>query len=88
MFSETLRKYPPVPYLDRVCNKTFKINDNLTIEKGVPVFLNVLALHYDENQYPQPHEWRPERTYDLSDNDNRGFTFLPFGDGPRFCIGE
>lgn len=57
-------------------------NEKLTVE-GVPVFLNFLAIHYDEKQFPKPHEWHPERTYNLSDNDNQEFTFLPFGDGPR-----
>ncbi|XP_072936245.1 cytochrome P450 6k1-like [Epargyreus clarus] len=86
--NETLRKYPPVAYLDRQCSKKYKLNDELIIEKGVPVFVNVLAIHYDENIYPEPEKWRPERMNASSDNDNLNFTFLPFGEGPRFCIGK
>ncbi|CAK1599619.1 unnamed protein product [Parnassius mnemosyne] len=86
--SETLRKYPPVPYLDRICNKTYKLNDEVTIEKGTPVFLNIIAIHYDEKIYPEPEQWRPERMNCSADSDNLNFTYLPFGDGPRFCIGK
>nr|DAB41820.1 TPA_inf: cytochrome P450 CYP332A13 [Depressaria pastinacella] len=85
---ETLRKYPTLGYLDRICNEDYKLNDEVTIEKGVPVLVNVLALHYDESVYPEPQEWRPERISASSDSDNLHYTFLPFGEGPRFCIGK
>lgn len=85
---ETLRKYPPVPHIDRVCNKTYKLNDELTIEEDIPVFVNVLAIHRNEKYYPEPDQWRPERMIGVTDNDNLQYTFLPFGDGPRFCIGK
>nr|DAB41787.1 TPA_inf: cytochrome P450 CYP332A1 [Heliothis virescens] len=85
---ETLRKYPPVPHLDRICNKTNKLTDELTVEAGTPVFVNLVAIHYDEDSYPEPEQWRPERFIDSNDSDNHDFTFLPFGEGPRFCIGK
>ncbi|XP_041974729.1 cytochrome P450 6k1-like [Aricia agestis] len=85
---ETLRKYPPVSYLDRKCDRTFTLNDDLTIEAGTPVFLNLLAIHYNENIYPEPKRWNPERFRNVADGDNLNYTFLPFGEGPRFCIGK
>ncbi|CAH2100102.1 unnamed protein product [Euphydryas editha] len=85
---ETLRKHTPVAYLDRLCLKDYKINDNFTIEKGTPVFINVLAIHYNEKYYPEPLKWKPERFLNKSETDNSDFTFLPFGEGPRFCIGK
>nr|DAB41795.1 TPA_inf: cytochrome P450 CYP332A42 [Calycopis cecrops] len=85
---ETMRKYPPVPYLDRLCNKTYKLNDEVTIEKGVPVFVNIMAIHHNKEIYPEPNQWKPERFINVSDGDNLNYTFIPFGDGPRFCIGK
>lgn len=82
-----MRKYPPVAYIDRICNQRYKLNESLTIEKGTPVFINVLAIHYDSNIFPEPEKWLPERMNCSSDSDNLNFTFLPFGEGPRFCIG-
>lgn len=84
---ETLRKYPALAFLDRVCNETYKLNDKVTIEKNTPVYINVIAIHFNEEYYPEPHEWRPERFGITTENDNHDFTFLPFGEGPRFCIG-
>lgn len=86
-FLETLRKYPAVQNLDRVCTKQYKLNDHVTIEKGTPVYVNCVALQYDEKSFPNPQEWRPKRMENVQETDNLQFTFLPFGDGPRFCIG-
>ncbi|XP_050553196.1 cytochrome P450 6l1 [Spodoptera frugiperda] len=85
---ETLRKYPPVAHLDRVCNKAYQLTENLTIEPGTPVYVNVVAIHHNEDYYPEPEEWKPERFINSTDSDNHDFTFLPFGEGPRFCIGK
>lgn len=83
-----MRKYPPFAHLDRICNQDYKLNENVTIEKGTPVFINVLAIQHDKKVYPKPEKWWPERMEGSSDNDNLNFTFLPFGEGPRFCIGK
>nr|ADE05587.1 cytochrome P450 332A4 [Manduca sexta] len=85
---ETLRKYPPTPHLDRCCTKDYQLNDNLLIEAGTPVFVNVIGIHYNEEYYPEPEKWNPERMMNMSDNDNRNYTFIPFGEGPHFCIGK
>ncbi|KAJ0181076.1 hypothetical protein K1T71_003161 [Dendrolimus kikuchii] len=86
---ETLRMYTPVPHIDRLCNKDYKLNDKVTIEAGTPVLVNALAIHYDERHYPDPEQWYPERFSDsMTDSDNLQFSFLPFGEGPRFCIGK
>ncbi|XP_045760427.1 cytochrome P450 6k1-like [Maniola jurtina] len=85
---ETMRKHTPVPYLDRLCQKEYTLNEHVTIERGVPVFINVLAIHYNEKYFPDPEQWRPERFTSYSEGDNLNFTFLPFGEGPRFCIGK
>nr|AWH61658.1 cytochrome P450 [Helicoverpa armigera] len=85
---ETLRKYPPVPHLDRICNKTHQLTDELTVEAGTPVYVNVVAIHYNEDSYPEPEQWRPERFINSNDSDNHDFAFIPFGEGPRFCIGK
>ncbi|XP_023944126.2 cytochrome P450 6k1-like [Bicyclus anynana] len=86
--NETLRKHTPVPHLDRRCQKEYKLNDKVTIEKGLPVFINVLAIHYNEKYYPEPEQWRPERFSTVNEGDNLNYNFLPFGEGPRFCIGK
>ncbi|KAJ2946515.1 hypothetical protein O0L34_g12567 [Tuta absoluta] len=84
---ETLRKHPPVPFLDRMCNKQYEIQ-GVKIEPGVPVLVNVAGIHHDPRYWPEPEKWDPERPCATNDNDNVNYTFLPFGEGPRFCIGK
>ncbi|EFA12854.2 cytochrome P450 6j1 [Tribolium castaneum] len=85
---EVLRKYPVVPFLDRKCNTTYTIPDtNVTIDKDTPIFIPSLALHYDPQYFPNADIFDPER---FSSNNKTGidsFAYLPFGEGPRNCIG-
>jgi len=50
------------------------------------VSLPIYAIHQDEEFYPNPETFDPER---FENQENRNpYTFLPFGVGPRFCIGQ
>ncbi|XP_062548256.1 probable cytochrome P450 6d5 [Armigeres subalbatus] len=82
---ETLRKYPPVAVLNRVCTKEYKIpNSDITIEKGTPIVLQVTAMQHDPQYYPDPMQFKPER---FEDPEVKNKPYFPFGDGPRICIG-
>jgi len=87
---ETLRKYPIVPILNREAARdhTFA-GTNMTIEKGTPIILPVLGLQRDPEIYDNPMEFRPERFLDSTNGNGKGkgLFYLPFGDGPRNCIG-
>lgn len=81
---ETLRKYPIVPMLNRVCTYDYKFsNTNFEIEKGTQVFIPVLGLHRDPKIFENPLEFRPERFINSPNgSDAEGLFYLPFGDGP------
>lgn len=86
---ETLRKYPVLPFLDRTCMADYKIPDSgFVVEKGTPVFIPVFGLHYDPEYFPDPETFDPERFSDENKGSLPPFTYIPFGDGPRNCIGE
>ncbi|KAF5273290.1 hypothetical protein FQR65_LT04712 [Abscondita terminalis] len=86
--NETLRKYPVVPTINRVCNKDYKLpNSNLILSRGTPVFISILGLHNDPQYYPNPQAFNPERFSLDNKNTIIPFTYLPFGAGPRNCIG-
>ncbi|XP_054740137.1 cytochrome P450 6a22-like [Anastrepha obliqua] len=88
VFSETLRKYPIVPHLTREAQADYKTNDpRYTIEKGTMVNIPVYAIHYDPEYYPDPEKFDPERFSDAEIKKRPACTWLPFGDGPRNCIG-
>jgi cytochrome P450 family 6 len=82
---ETLRKYPLLAMLNRECTKDYQIpGTNVTIEKGTAVVISVLGLHRDENVYPNPELYDPERFM----NAHNVEVFYPFGAGPRNCLGD
>ncbi|RZC40767.1 p450 domain containing protein, partial [Asbolus verrucosus] len=87
-FSETLRKYPPLPLLTRTCTKDYTIpNTSIHIKKGVEVGIPVIAIHTDPEYYPDPMRFDPERFSEENKKMRHTFTWIPFGEGPRVCIG-
>ncbi|XP_063243201.1 cytochrome P450 6j1-like isoform X2 [Bacillus rossius redtenbacheri] len=87
--SETLRKYPPATFLDRECLSDFIIpGTQLTIETGTQIMIPVLGIHFDPEIYSEPQKFDPERFSDENKNKIPQYAYLPFGEGPRFCIGK
>ncbi|MDP2494515.1 cytochrome P450 [Shimia thalassica] len=81
---EALRLYPPAGILSR----TAKESDVLCgrdIHPGDTVMLPVYALHRHHDLWKNPNAFDPERFADRKAVDR--YAYLPFGDGPRICIG-
>ncbi|KAK7869522.1 hypothetical protein R5R35_002296 [Gryllus longicercus] len=88
---ETLRMYPPLRSLDRVCTQRYELSlgaGSVQLEPGTPVVVPVHALHHDARFYPQPERWQPERFDEEQRAARPKYTFLPFGEGPRICVGQ
>ncbi|KYN36899.1 Cytochrome P450 6a2 [Trachymyrmex septentrionalis] len=88
IFQETLRKYPPVTFLMRqsIKNYTFE-GTKITLRKGQDVVIPNYALQHDPNIYPDPEVFDPERFSAENIKQRNPMYYLPFGDGPRNCIG-
>ncbi|KAJ9587924.1 hypothetical protein L9F63_018643, partial [Diploptera punctata] len=85
---ETLRKYPPVSFLARECTKEYRIPDtNITVDKGVQIVIPNQALQYDPQYFPEPEKFDPDRFREDVSAKRHRFVYLPFGEGPRICIG-
>jgi cytochrome P450 len=81
---ETLRMYPPAAFLSR----TAQAQDELCgreVRPGDTVILPIYALHRHHDLWPEPDRFDPTRFADPKAIDR--FAYLPFGDGPRICIG-
>lgn len=83
---ETLRKYPPVPLLNRECTKDYQLpGTDVVIEKGTAIFIPTMGLQRDEKYFSDPIKFNPDRFSEK--NGIPPMSYLPFGDGPRNCIG-
>lgn len=81
---ETLRLYPPAAFLSR----TARAADELCgreIRPGDTVILPIYALHRNRLLWTDPDAFDPGRFADPKAVDR--MAYLPFGDGPRICIG-
>jgi cytochrome P450 family 6 len=92
LFTETLRKYPIVPFVERKCCIDYELpaptgTGTITLPAGIGVYIPVLGFHFDPTYFPEPEKFDPDRFTEENNNRRPSFTFLPFGEGPRMCIG-
>ncbi|RZB40990.1 p450 domain containing protein [Asbolus verrucosus] len=88
VIDESLRMYPPAPLTNRKCVKDYKLPDeDIIIEKGTSVVIPIMGIHYDEDYYPNPKKFDPERFTEENKSSRHHYAHLPFGEGPRNCIG-
>ncbi|XP_058837438.1 cytochrome P450 9e2-like [Topomyia yanbarensis] len=89
--SESLRLWPPIPIIDRLCISDYRLDDgqiHCTIEKGAGIFIPIYGLHRDPKYFPEPERFDPERFSDENKASINMGAYLPFGVGPRNCIGS
>ncbi|XP_051121631.1 cytochrome P450 CYP72A219-like [Andrographis paniculata] len=89
ILQETMRLYPPGIILHRITTKDIKIG-NLTLPAGVQLILPIILLHTDEKIWgDDAKEFNPMRFSNGVSNATQGqMTYLPFGVGPRICLGQ
>jgi len=84
IIDEALRLYPPAAIVSR----TAQAPDTLAgreVRRGDTVMIPIYALHRNALLWDEPDTFRPERFADRKKVDR--YAYLPFGDGPRICIG-
>ncbi|EDV24414.1 uncharacterized protein TRIADDRAFT_56195 [Trichoplax adhaerens] len=86
VISETLRMYPPAFFINREAREDITIN-GLLIPKDVMVGFPIYAIHYNPKLWPKPNEFIPERFSPEEKAKQIPCSYLPFGGGPRNCIG-
>lgn len=86
VIDETLRMYPPVVRLDRVAGEDYEY-EGMLIKKGLVWTVPIWALHYDPELYPDPTKFDPERFNEVNKKLRDNIAFMPFGAGPRNCVG-
>lgn len=88
VIDETLRKHPSVDFLMRTANNAYPVPDSdLVIPKGTLLIIPTYALQHDPDYFPDPDRFDPERFNETNRAKRHPFVYLPFGEGPRNCIG-
>ncbi len=86
VIDEAIRLYPPAPYMSRAAINDDVIGD-LQIPAGSMVVIAPYVLHRHRTLWDQPDVFRPERFLPEERGRIDRFAYLPFGAGPRVCIG-
>jgi cytochrome P450 len=86
VFKEALRLYPPAYVFGRQALRSVIIG-GYTIPEGVEVLISPYLLHRRPDYFPDPERFDPQRFAPEAEQRLPHFAFLPFGGGPRGCIG-
>jgi cytochrome P450 len=85
-FEETMRLYPPAPSINRAAIEDDRFAD-LDIPRGMTVLVMPWTLHRHRLLWDQPAAFMPSRFWPENRDRIDRFQYLPFGAGPRICIG-
>lgn len=84
---ETMRLYPPAWILDRVALEDDEFR-GVRIPKGTLFSIYIHGLHRHPELWPEPAAFRPERFAPAAQPPIPAYAYLPFGGGPRLCVGN
>ncbi|RLU15510.1 hypothetical protein DMN91_012504 [Ooceraea biroi] len=95
VINEALRIYPVAVAMDRLCLEDYELPPTLpgtkafTLKKGEGIWIPVYGLHHDPKYFEEPEKFDPERF--LGERKKSSLNcgaYIPFGLGPRMCIGN
>jgi len=87
ILKETMRLYPPAYMVGRQAERDVTIGA-AKLRAGDTIFVNIYAMHRRADYFEAPHEFRPERFAPEREKLLLRGAYLPFGGGPRICIGN
>jgi cytochrome P450 len=87
VLKETMRLYPPAYMIGRQAERDVTVGP-VTLRRGDTIFVNIYAMHRRDDCFAEPEAFRPERFSPENDKKLPRGAYLPFGGGPRICIGN
>ncbi|XP_014486915.1 PREDICTED: cytochrome P450 4C1-like [Dinoponera quadriceps] len=84
---ESMRMYPSVPIISRVCTEDVKLQSYL-VPESTTVQLLIYDLHHNAKIWPNPEVFNPDRFLPENIKTRHSYSYLPFSAGPRNCIGQ
>ncbi len=87
VFKEVLRLYPPAYLIGRESTAELELG-SFTVPKGTTVLISPWILHRDRASFDDPMAFDPERWLDGRTEEIPRYAYMPFGGGPRICVGN
>jgi cytochrome P450 len=87
VISEAMRIYPPAWMIGRTLSTDLDLG-GWHVPAGSVVAVSPLLMHHDARWFPAPDTFDPDRWLDARRDGVPRHAYLPFGTGPRSCIGE
>jgi cytochrome P450 len=87
VIEESLRLYPPFWMVDRVALSEDSVGD-ITIPRRSAVIVFIYGVHHSGKIWQDPAVFNPARFNRDNKKTHKAFTHIPFGGGPRGCIGQ
>jgi cytochrome P450 len=86
VLKESLRLYPPVPMMSRQAVADVQIDGHL-VRAGTSLLIPIYAIHRHRKRWENPDEFDPARFAPEKEKSIPRYQYMPFGAGPRICIG-
>ena len=87
VISEALRLYPPFLRIEREAKTDYQLGETgLTIEAGLLVHISIYGVHHNEEFFPEPEKFEPDRFMPPNKDKIIPYSYLPFAVGPRNCV--
>ncbi len=88
VLQEAMRLYPPVWTIGREARTDVELNGTHLLPQGAQVWICQWIVHHDGRFFAAPEQFQPERWLSEDAAPAARFRYLPFGAGPRLCIGQ
>lgn len=87
VIKESLRLYPPLPYISRAVTRETKCR-HLILPKNSEISIHIFDIHRDPSHFPDPEKFDPDRFLPENSRNRHPFAYIPFSAGMRNCIGQ
>jgi cytochrome P450 len=87
VLEEVMRMYPPVWILPRIAQQEDEIG-GYYVPAGADVLISPYLLHHHPGLWDDPERFDPERFHPATSARRSRYSYIPFGAGPRFCVGN
>jgi cytochrome P450 len=84
---ETLRRYPPLPVIPRICTAPFEFG-GYEIPANCMIVVSPIHTHHMSEWWTDPFAWDPDRFAEgRAEHERHTHSWVPFGGGPHMCLG-